>query len=233
MQAPAVQPLMKSLKTHGRFAFSRIDAREGYTWPEGKKLAVYIALNVECFSFREGRGVAPVPPNGSQWVGATAWREYGNRVGLWRILEVLEELELMECVEAQCNTACFEHCPGLIEELHRRGVEFVGHGYTNSVRLDCCRRALASSGGASLAQSRRRAGDAHRRQGDHEDRARGRCFGVDVPRALRVERHGRSPRRDGIHVLHGLGCGRHAVLGSTPLPASSSPCLTRRTSSTI
>lgn len=129
---PAVQPLTTALKKHGRYSFSRIDDRKTYSWPEGKKLAVYIAINVEEFSFREGRGVAPTPPNGSQWVGATAWRDYGNRVGLWRILEMLEELGLVDCVEAQMNTACFEHCPGLAEELKRRGVEFVGHGYTNS-----------------------------------------------------------------------------------------------------
>jgi allantoinase len=120
------------LRDHGRFEYSPITARPDFSWPEGRRLAVYIAVCVEHFSYGEGGlGLSYSPgiphPNTYNW----AWREYGNRVGGWRLLDVLQESGVPPTV--LLNTACYEHCPELIDAYRAAGTEFVGHGHTNSV----------------------------------------------------------------------------------------------------
>ena len=80
------------LRSHGRFEYSPIVARPDFSWPGGQRLAVYIALCMEHFSYGEsGLGLSYSPgiphPNTYNW----AWREYGNRVGGWRLLEMFEQ----------------------------------------------------------------------------------------------------------------------------------------------
>ena len=59
-----------------------------------------------------------------------SWRDYGNRVGIWRLFEMFDALDI-PC-QAQVNTAIYEHCPDIAERLRARGDEFLGHGVTNS-----------------------------------------------------------------------------------------------------
>jgi allantoinase len=53
------------LAHHGRYPYSPIHQRPDYNWPEGQRLAVYIALNLEHFAFGEGLG-AELAPGGPQ-----------------------------------------------------------------------------------------------------------------------------------------------------------------------
>ena len=50
------------LHTHNRYAYSNITTRPDYSWPTGKRLAVYVALNIEQFSYGAGKGAAIAPP---------------------------------------------------------------------------------------------------------------------------------------------------------------------------
>ena len=50
---------MLKLPTHGRYRYSAIETRADYDWPEGKRLAFYIGLNVEHFAFMAGLGSDP------------------------------------------------------------------------------------------------------------------------------------------------------------------------------
>jgi len=63
---------------HGRFEYSSIPSRKGYSWPQGQHLAVYIAVNLEHFDFGSGMG-AKLAPSGEPDVLNFSWREYGNR----------------------------------------------------------------------------------------------------------------------------------------------------------
>jgi len=54
-----------TLPTHGRYDYSPITARPDYSWPGGKRLAVYFGLNLEHFAFGEGLG-AELAPGGPQ-----------------------------------------------------------------------------------------------------------------------------------------------------------------------
>ena len=47
------------LKSRGRYGYSPITDRPDYAWPNGSRLAVYIAINVECYAFDEGLAEDP------------------------------------------------------------------------------------------------------------------------------------------------------------------------------
>src|SRR5215471_8645546 len=74
---------------HARYDHSNITQRPDYNWPGGKRLAFYIALNIEHFAFGTGIGMDPAHRGGAQTTRNYAWRDYGNRVGNWRLFEIL------------------------------------------------------------------------------------------------------------------------------------------------
>jgi allantoinase len=118
------------LPSHNRFAYSPIVDRPAFAWPDGKRLGVYFALGLEHFSYGSGLGLSYSPglnhPNTYNW----AWREYGNRVGGWRLIELFDEFQLPMTV--LLNSACYDHCPQLVAAHRTRGDEIVAHGRTNS-----------------------------------------------------------------------------------------------------
>jgi allantoinase len=124
--------VQRPLKSHGRYAYSGITRRADYSWPGGKRLAVYIGFNIEHFEFGAGLGAALGPKTAEPDVLNYSWRDYGNRVGVWRCLEVFESLKLP--VGALINTALYDYCPEVIEAFAKRGDELIGHGHTNAER---------------------------------------------------------------------------------------------------
>ncbi len=120
------------LRDQGRYAYSAITKRADYSWPNGRRLAVYIGLNLEHFAFGEGLGAELAPGGPQPDVLNYAWRDYGNRVGAWRILEMLDELNLPASVIA--NSEMYGYAPELMAAFRARGDEIIGHGRTNSER---------------------------------------------------------------------------------------------------
>ena len=109
------------------------------------RLAVYIGFNVEHFAFGEGLGAALGPQSPEPDVLNYSWRDYGNRVGVWRCFELFDSLKLP--VGALINTALYDYCPEVVEAYVKRGDELIGHGHTNSERqgkLSGSRRARAA-----------------------------------------------------------------------------------------
>ena len=120
------------LPAHGRFDYQPITRRVDHAWPNGARLAVYIGFNLEHFAFGEGMGACIGPAAPHPDVLNYAWREYGNRVGAWRCLELFDGLGLAS--STLLNTALYDHCPELVAASVARGDELVGHGHTNSER---------------------------------------------------------------------------------------------------
>ena len=118
------------LKTHGRYDYSSLPNRVHYEWPNGTKLAVYVAMNIEAFSYGEGKGAAIAPPEQAMSHSIYSWRDYGNRVGFWRLMDMFDDLQIP--VQHQINTAIYDECPDIPERIRNRNDEFLGHGYTNS-----------------------------------------------------------------------------------------------------
>jgi allantoinase len=117
-----------------RLAYSPITERPRLRLPNGARLAVWIIVNIEAWDPREAmpRTVLP-PPAGSTSIPDIpnwAWHEYGNRVGFWRILEVLDALEIRAAIAINGSAiAAYEPIPRAARD---RGWEFIGHGFTQT-----------------------------------------------------------------------------------------------------
>jgi allantoinase len=120
------------LPTHGRFDYQPITRRADYRWPGGAGLALYLGFNLEHFAFGEGLGATIGPASPQPDVLNYSWREYGNRVGAWRCLELFDALGLP--TGAIVNTALYDHCPELVAAFAARGDELIGHGHSNAER---------------------------------------------------------------------------------------------------
>jgi peptidoglycan/xylan/chitin deacetylase (PgdA/CDA1 family) len=106
--------------------------RPDIEWPEGKRLAVYIALNIEHFEpgkpsvgiLDKAAGRDPDPAN-------EGWRDYGNRVGLWRITDLLDRHGIRPSV--LLNSDVCKYYPRIIDEGTRRNWSWVANGRNNSI----------------------------------------------------------------------------------------------------
>ena len=119
------------LRHHNRYDFSPISERPDFSWPDGKRLAVHVCLNIEHFIFG-GLGHHPVAAGHFPDHRNYAWREYGVRLGIWRIFDLLDSLGLPAA--HLINTECYGRYPQIFDRIRRRGDEIVGHGRTNSER---------------------------------------------------------------------------------------------------
>lgn len=123
---------MSSLPHHGRYPYSAITERPDFDWPDGRRLAVYLGMNLECFAFGAGLGAELAPGGPQPDVLNYAWRDYGNRVGAWRMLELFDRLSVP--TTALVNSELYAQAPGLVEAFRDRGDEIAGHGRTNAER---------------------------------------------------------------------------------------------------
>ena len=119
------------LKSHNRYPYSPIVDRPDFSWPNQKRLAVYFTISLECFAFGEGGGVELRPSRGHHPdIVNFTWRDYGVRVGIWRMLELFEEFNVP--FSLLLNSEMYGYAPGLMEVLRSKAVELIGHGKTNS-----------------------------------------------------------------------------------------------------
>jgi peptidoglycan/xylan/chitin deacetylase (PgdA/CDA1 family) len=127
-------PADANLASHERYEYVPITAPAPATWPNGARLAVYVAMGVEDYHFGDGatenllEGV-PAP----DLVNA-GWRDYGNRVGAFRILDRLDALGIPATI--LLNTAVYDTAPELLDRARALGAEIVGHGVSNSDSLE-------------------------------------------------------------------------------------------------
>jgi allantoinase len=105
--------------------------RPPLTPPEGKSMAFYIAMNIEHFhpGVRATSRAAvtaglPVDPLNH------GWRDYGTRVGIWRLIELLDDLGLKSSVMLNADAA--QAYPRIVAAGRERGWAWVAHGATNS-----------------------------------------------------------------------------------------------------
>lgn len=122
------------MRYHERAPFVPITERPKLTWPNGARLAVWVLPNVEYFDEERLVGAtvttpAKEPPD----IPNYSWREFGLRVGIWRLMEVLRELGVPATV-AMNSMVCM-HYPQVVKACVELGWEIMGHGRTNSESL--------------------------------------------------------------------------------------------------
>ena len=120
------------LPSHNRYDYVPITRRPDYTWPGGKRLAVYFCNNIEFFAFGAGLGSDSTGVPSPQSQRNYAWRDYGNRVGIWRMFELFGDLGAP--LTHNVNAMILEQHPQIGEAIMTRGDEIVAHGRTNAER---------------------------------------------------------------------------------------------------
>ncbi len=120
---------------YGPFPYSPIIHRPRLHWPNGAHVAFWVIPNIEFFSLEEkvpaaaGGSGAPVPD-----VPAWAVRDYGNRVGVFRMMQVMARYGVRGTV-ALNSELCAYH-PQIIAEGNKLGWEWMGHNESNTRRLN-------------------------------------------------------------------------------------------------
>ena len=118
---------------HGRYDFVPWHERRDYSWPGGKGLAFLVTTNVEWFAFGAGLGNDIAKLNEPQTHRNYSWRDYGNRIGIWRLFDLLDELRLPA---GHCtNSLVYEYAPQITDAIRRRGDEVIAHGRSNAENL--------------------------------------------------------------------------------------------------
>lgn len=116
-----------------RYDFSPIVTREPFELPNQARVAVYVAIAIECWAFDaeewSAPGVNTPPPNLFQY----APRDYGNRIGLWRIMEVLDKHNIK--ATGLFNSDVCELYPYISDACNERDWDFVAHSTSNAVML--------------------------------------------------------------------------------------------------
>jgi hypothetical protein len=103
------------LPKHQRYDYVPLPERKDYSWPEGKRLA-FVMTTGEPQTHRN-----------------YSWRDYGNRIGIWRFFELFDELGIP--AGHNVNSLLYEYAPQVMDAIRKRGDEFVAHGRTNAENL--------------------------------------------------------------------------------------------------
>jgi peptidoglycan/xylan/chitin deacetylase (PgdA/CDA1 family) len=117
---------------HDLYRYSALPQRPKLSWPNGEKLAFYVLLHLEFWELEPPEGVHIDPrfkgPRGDFFPDYRYFtqREYGNRIGIFRILDLLDKHGIKATVAA--NAGACERYPNLIEACQERGYEIAAHG---------------------------------------------------------------------------------------------------------
>ncbi|MBC7781054.1 MAG: polysaccharide deacetylase [Proteobacteria bacterium] len=121
------------LPQHDRYDYVPLPERADYCWPEGRRLAFTVTTNIEWFAFGTGLGHDPARTGEPQTQRNYAWRDYGNRIGIWRLFDLLDDLALP--AGHTTNSLIYAHAPQITDAIRRRGDEVIAHGRTNAENL--------------------------------------------------------------------------------------------------
>ena len=190
---------------HGRFGYSAIAKRSKLQLPNGARVAVWVIPNIEHFHYdKPAMSMTPMTMGFKPDVLNYAWRDYGVRVGVWRVMEIMERQGFPgdRCAElGGVPPLSRDHSGG---EPARLGVDGAW-----AYQFDAVHRHAR----------RRRAADHHRRA--RHDRAAHRQASTRMARA-RADgdgEHARYPGRSGHRLCRGLVQRRAALSHEDPFAA--------------
>jgi peptidoglycan/xylan/chitin deacetylase (PgdA/CDA1 family) len=114
---------------HDRYGWSPLPTRKPLEWPGRARVALWLCPVLEFFPLDMGATPFRAPgaldrPYPDYW--NYTWRDYGNRVGAWRLFKAFADRGLSASVVF--NLAVAERCPPLLSETLARGWEVVAGG---------------------------------------------------------------------------------------------------------
>lgn len=117
---------------HGRFSYDPIGMRPPMHFPDGKRIAIWITTNVEHFHYdKNAVSLLPFTNQFNPDVLNYGWRDYGARVGIWRMMDIFDKHGI--AMTGAINAECCLHYPQIIEAANARGWEWMAHGMSNSI----------------------------------------------------------------------------------------------------
>lgn len=122
-------PLRRYGMDHDRYDWNMLGTRKPVQWPGGAKLALWVNVSVQFFPLnQQGKPVAP--PGGLTMpypdLRHFTLRDYGNRVGIYRVLDALAARDIKASFAVNGQLA--ERAPQLLKQLAVAG-ELIGHGW--------------------------------------------------------------------------------------------------------
>lgn len=122
-----------SLKLDERAPYLPMQGRPKISWPDGERIAVWVAPNIEHYEFMppltsEGRDPWPRMPHPD--VQQYGHRDYGNRIATWRFAEACEEYGIRCTVSL--NMAVMDHFPEIRDLILEKDWEVMSHGIYNT-----------------------------------------------------------------------------------------------------
>jgi len=115
---------------HDYYDWSMLANREPVTWPDGNKIALWVNVAIQYFPLnQQGKPFAPVGGMTTAYPDLRHYtlREYGNRVGIFRLLKAFDKYGVKPTFAVQTRVA--ERYPYLIRKLLERGDEITCHGW--------------------------------------------------------------------------------------------------------
>lgn len=115
----------------GLYDFRPWRDRPAIDWPAGKRVAVWVSPNLEYYEIDP-----PANPHRKSWTRAHpdvvgySHRDYGNRVGHWRMAEAMSRHGFPGSVSL--SVALCQHLPEVVADANARGWEFFSHGIYNT-----------------------------------------------------------------------------------------------------
>ena len=129
------EPPAQHPQEHDRFPYSAIVDRKPLRWPKGARVAVWVIPNIEHFLFdRPSTSVTNVTTSLAPDVLNYSWRDYGVRVGIWRLMEIMDHYGIKGTV-ALNSDVCIRY-PRIIQGGNQLGWEWMGHGTSNSLLIN-------------------------------------------------------------------------------------------------
>jgi allantoinase len=117
---------------HPHHAFRTLTEAPRFTWPDDARIAFTVTLVLDYWEVNPSKDASPDPrivsPLGKFFPDWLTWsqREYGARVGIFRLLDVLDRFAVTPSVAL--GSAAAKRYPELVDELVRRNAGFLAHG---------------------------------------------------------------------------------------------------------
>ncbi len=115
----------------GYYDYWPYENRPKITWPNGAKLAFWVAPNIEFYELNPPNNPFRKPwPQPSPALPGYTSRDWGNRVGHTRQMELLDKYGIRGSISL--STALCDHHPEIIAACKERNWEFFSHGIYNT-----------------------------------------------------------------------------------------------------
>ena len=115
-----------------RFEYSPIVDRPQLRWPNDERVAIWVLPNVEHYEYlpqiQNVRNPWPRSPHPD--ILGYGVRDYGNRVGFWRMTDLMDKHNIRCSISL--NFSVIEHYPEIFEAMEERNYDYLCHGIYNT-----------------------------------------------------------------------------------------------------